>query len=169
MIPEFSNSLPKHLHTAVLISGNTTAQFQNNIYILLKVGGEYKKAFEIRYEYHCSPFKETVVYNNQLAVGYEGFFYLFDITANKLLLCLEMSGYFGHLYLDKHAFFVTDAYGMYCICVDGQIRWRNRSLGIDGVTIEKIEDSKIYGSGEWDPPGGWKDFVIETKTGKLLS
>jgi hypothetical protein len=63
---------------------------------------------------------------------------------------------------------VTDAAKLYCINDKGKIIWKNDHLGIDGVIIDSFSKDKIYGSGEWDPPGGWKDFVIDLKTGQTL-
>jgi len=52
--------------------------------------------------------------------------------------------------------------------MQGEIIWVNNSLGIDGVIIEKFDTDKIYGSGEWNPPGGWRDFVLDINTGKYF-
>jgi hypothetical protein len=49
---------------------------------------------------------------------------------------------------------------------NGKIIWVNTSLGIDGIIIERFSDDKIFGSGEWNPPGGWVHFVLELSAGK---
>jgi hypothetical protein len=77
-----------------------------------------------------------------------------------------MSGYYGHLYVDDEYFYVADAESLFCIDKAGSVIWHSKNLGIDGVIVEKFTASQIYGSGEWDPPGGWKDFVLDKKTGK---
>jgi hypothetical protein len=64
---------------------------------------------------------------------------------------------------------VTDAGGLYCINKSGGITWKNANLGIDGVIINDIMDGKIHGSGEWDPPGGWRDFILEEDTGRIIT
>ena len=121
--------------------------------------------FEIRYEYHCSSFKEALIVDTILAVGHEEHFYLFDLTTNTNILRLKMNGYFGHLYLNDNYFYVADAGGLYCIDKFGKTRWENSNLAIDGVIVNNITDNKIFGSGEWDPPGGWRDFTLDKHSG----
>ena len=77
-----------------------------------------------------------------------------------------MNGYFCHLYYDKEAFYITDAYGLYCINKFGEILWSNTTLGIDGVIVMNITDNEIFGSGQCDPPDGWIDFLLDRATGK---
>ena len=55
---------------------------------------------------------------------------------------------------------------LFCVDGYGKVICRTPNLGIDGVIIERFTEEKLYGSGEWDPPGGWRDFVLDLKTGK---
>lgn len=80
-----------------------------------------------------------------------------------------MDGYFGHLYYDNGAFYIADAIGLHCIDKNGQILWYNAELGIDGVIVNEFTDSMIFGSGEFDPPGGWIDFSIDKLTGTKVT
>ena len=91
------------------------------------------------------------------------------MTQKSNLLRLEMSGYFGHLYFDNNQFLVACACGLYSINKLGKINWQNLSLGIDGFIVTDFTDNKIYGSGDWDPPGGWKDFILDNRTGVVIS
>jgi len=47
--------------------------------------------------------------------------------------------------------------------------WHNDQLGIDGVIIDRFGDATLFGQGEWDPPGGWRDFVLDKQTGKQIA
>ncbi|MEO6721779.1 MAG: hypothetical protein ABIN67_15640 [Ferruginibacter sp.] len=76
-----------------------------------------------------------------------------------------MEGYFGRLYLNKKYFYVADACGLYCIDKSGTILWKNNNLAIDGVIINDFAKDKIFGSGEWDPPGGWREFILDEQIG----
>jgi hypothetical protein len=96
-----------------------------------------------------------------LAVGHEGHFYLFDLSKNLSVLRLKMNGYFGHIHFDNEHFFVAGANGLYCISQNCEIAWQNLNLAIDDVIITDFTDKKIIGSGEWDPPVGWRDFLLE--------
>lgn len=148
-----------------LISGPDSKTLSNQIYLIIKNGSVPDKLYEIRYEAHCSPFKEAMIVDNLLAVGHEEYFYLFNLETNTNILRWKMEGYFGQLYFDADLFYIADAGGLYCIDKNGTIRWQNNNLGIDGVFISEFNENKITGSGEWDPPGGWRDFILDKATG----
>jgi len=80
-----------------------------------------------------------------------------------------MEGYFGHLYYDTGTFYIADACGIHCIDRSTSLRWHNNRLAIDGVIINDFTENSIIGSGEWDPPGGWRDFIINRQTGVNIS
>ena len=81
------------------------------------------------------------------------------------MLKLKMEGYFGHLYFNEDLFYIADSAGIFCINKNTSIIWQNKNLGIDGVIINDFTNSKIFGSGEWDPPGGWRDFILDQQMG----
>ncbi len=150
---------------AEIISGEVPFHFSNSEYLVVRNGDE-SRVFKIIYEYRCSPFKEATIHADLLLVGHQEHFYLYDLKSKQSLLVLKMNGYFGHLYIEGNYFFIADSAGLFCIDKSGKILWHNNNLGIDGVIIEKFSENKIYGSGEWDPPGGWEDFVLDKRTGK---
>ena len=152
----------------ILISGEASRNLWNVTYIKYEEEEEIKAVFEIRYDCHCSPFSQVMIEQGVLAVGYEECFYLFSLSENKSLLILELHGYFGHLYHHENCFYVADSGGLYRIDEAGAILWHNSNLGIDGVIINDFTDNTITGQGEWDPPGGWRDFVLDKQTGMLI-
>lgn len=137
-------------------------------YVKCEEDDEIKAVFEIRYDYNCSPFKDAIIENNIIGIGYEGFFYMYSLNENKSLLVLPMHGYFGHLYYHENCFYVADAEGLYSIDNTGAIIWHSKSLGIDGVVVYDFTNDTITGQGEWDPPSGWRDFILDKHTGMLL-
>jgi hypothetical protein len=172
MIFKFSNSLPDNISSpqVKIISGDQSSQLDNNIYLLHKQERfeNYTNAFEIRYEYSCSPFKQAEIKQNLLAVGFEGYFYLYDLEENKNILALEVNGYFGSFYFENDGIYVCDAFGIWRLDFEGNIIWENSTLAIDGVLIREFSETKISGSGEMDPPGGWQSFEIDRKSGVIL-
>ena len=166
MIFEFYPDIVPEFEEAEIISGEASFHFNLSEYLIFQNGDE-KRAFKIIYQCHCSPFKEAAIHKDLLLVGHEEHFYLYDLQAKQNLLVLMVEGYFGHLYIDENYFFVADAGGLFCIDTSGKIIWHNNQLGIDGVIIEKFTENLIQGIGEWDPPGGWKDFVLDKRTGKI--
>jgi hypothetical protein len=165
----FTDKIPDEIDCdPILISGADSKEFNRTAYLILTEMGTKPKVFEIKYESHSGPFKEAIAYTNLLAVGHEETFYLFDLNNKTNLLNLKMVGYFGHLYLDNEQFYVADANGLYCIDSTANVQWYNDGIAIDGVIIDEFTEDRIYGSGEWDPPGGWREFILDKKTGVLL-
>jgi hypothetical protein len=162
----FADKLPASLNSEpILISGPDSFHLNRREYLIIVQDESVKKLYEIRYEYHCSPFKQAIIVDNILAVGHEEHFYLFNLMTSTNMLRLKMEGYFGHIYYDKNRFYIADAGGLYCIDKNASINWQNNNLAIDGVVINEFHENKILGSGEWDPPGGWRDFILNKQTG----
>lgn len=98
-----------------------------------------------------------------LAVGES--LYLFDSSddsVNRFALC----GYFCDFTETDDLLLVASAEQILAIDSRGLLVWRSEELGIDGVLIHETTASTIRGSGEWDPPGGWEDFVISLHSGR---
>ena len=165
---KFSPQLPSDFSgQPVLISGQDSINHKGQEFLIIEDNG-VQSIFEIRYQVHCSPFKEAVWTDNVLGVGHEEHFYLFDLREKSNIRTLKVEGYFGNVYLDDQRFYVAGAYGLYCLDKKGNVIWENSNLGIDGVVVEKFGDLEILGSGEWDPPGGWRDFKLSKLTGELI-
>ena len=167
MTLNFVENIPNdfRLVEPILISGHDSVKLTGQEFLLFAQLDNEKICFEIKYEYHCSPFKEATIIENLLIVGHENFFYLFDLKTKLNILRLEMDGYFGHFYIENELFYVADASGLQCIDKNASILWQNKKLGIDGVIIHDFDNDNIIGSGEWDPPGGWIDFILDKRTG----
>lgn len=125
-------------------------------------------AYSIRYDGQPGPFKQAIQLDEVLGVGKGSYFYLYDTIAAVSRLRLPMRGYFGHCYVWNDLFFVTDATGLYCLSRSGIQLWHNDQLAIDGVVVESFDGDIIKGSGEWDPPGGWRPFLLNSQTGELV-
>ena len=167
MTISFIDTLPQETALKpVLISGTNSTDYSFKIFLKLSDENLIDRIFEVRYNVRCSPYKEAMLVENLLAVGLEEHFYLFNTITNETIIILKMNGYFCHLYYDKEAFYITDAYGLYCINKFGEILWSNTTLGIDGVIVMNITDNEIFGSGQCDPPDGWIDFLLDRATGK---
>lgn len=165
----FTNKLPDNLDNApVLISGYESSQLDNNEYLLIEGHNDQLSIYEIRYKAGCSPFKEAIIIDNLLAVGHEEHFYLFDIIPRRTILRLEVSGYFGQLYFNDGQFLVACASGLYSINKTGKITWQNLNLSIDGTLVTTVSDGKIYCRCQLDPPDGWKNLVLNNRTGLLI-
>jgi hypothetical protein len=85
-----------------------------------------------------------------------------------------LDGYFGHLYTAEElgatsgafAVLAASASELLSFAPDGLLYWRTSRLGIDGVVVQSVLDGLVHGSGEWDPPGGWRPFCLDVDSGR---
>jgi hypothetical protein len=124
---------------------------------------------EFQYTYFSSSKLEAKKFNNFIAVGISGFFYLYDLSTETINLFIDFNGYVGDLFISENHLLISYQSGMYCLYKYGQIKWHNNDIGIDGVLITKVENGKIYGSEQLDPPDGWFDFILDFETGNKIN
>jgi hypothetical protein len=109
--------------------------------------------------------KRAVKFHQFIAIGLSGFFYLYDLSSSRFVIFINFSGYFCDLQTTEDYLVVAYHSGMYCLTKYGQIKWHNSQVGLDGITIERINGNVVYGCEQIDPPDGWRDFVIDLVTG----
>ena len=81
---------------------------------------------------------------------------------------IDLGCYFDEFVAGDDYLLITSGQGIVRLAPDGAIVWRNDELGLDGVLIFDIEGDVIDGQGEWDPPGGWREFLVSLETGDTL-
>lgn len=147
-----------------IISSNPPFHCTFSDYLIVANDNE-RRAYKIIYDYALGPFQQAAIDGSLLLVGHGDHFYLYDIHKKQNLLILKLDMYFSHFYIADDRFYIADASGLFCIDKAGNTVWHNNNLGIDGVKIKTITENQIDGTGEWNPPGGWKDFMLDKKTG----
>lgn len=152
-----------------LISGPESVNFAAEEFITVRSENDLLYVFQVRFDRFCSPFRQAQITGNILAVGLEEMFYLYDLSTGLNYLSLTVDGYFGCFVLNGTNFYVADASGIHCIGTDGRRIWHNDQLAIDGITINRFEDNKMYISAELDPPGGWESYVLDRLTGEKIT
>jgi hypothetical protein len=120
---------------------------------------------ELRYSYSSSSKLEAIKFNRFIAVGLSGFFYLYDLSTGTVVLFIDFNGYFDEFKISEEHLLVAYNSGIYCLTKYGQIKWHNSIIGLDGIIINEIENGKIYGSEQIDPPDGWTNFILDFETG----
>ena len=81
---------------------------------------------------------------------------------------IDLGCYFDEFVAGDDYLLATSGRGIVRLAPDGGVVWRNDELGLDGVLIFDIEGDVIDGQGEWDPPGGWREFLVSLETGDTL-
>ncbi len=74
--------------------------------------------------------------------------------------------YFCQIEATAAHLFVTSGRRVFRLGEDGEMLWKSAEVGLDGVLVWSDDEAGIvHGSGEWDPPGGWRDFRLAIETG----
>lgn len=81
---------------------------------------------------------------------------------------VDLGAYFGSMVDMGDSLVVASAERLLCLDVTGRVAWRTEVVGLDGVLVHGFDESWIDGEGEWDPPGGWRPFRVERRTGRVV-
>lgn len=111
-------------------------------------------------------FRDAVYWRGLFVIGWGDAFYVIDPdtdshTRHGLGAC------FGCLHAGD-ALLVASAERVIRVRPDGTVAWISEPIGLDGVTISAVDASFIEGSGEWDPPGGWKPYRLRLTDGAVI-
>lgn len=85
-----------------------------------------------------------------------------------------LDGYFGHLFtasdLESSDLGLSVLVASELLRFDdaGKLLWRCAELGVDGVIVHRVQDNKVFGDAEWDPPGGWEPFRLRLDIGDVI-
>jgi hypothetical protein len=138
-----------------------------DVFVIAEVNSRIRLRVDVYGGNECYVFQEAEIWNNWLVIGFGETLHLVPLNGD-LPITIDLESYFGHLYLHERILLVATASHLYCINRDGTIEWVSGELGIDGVVVRGIEDGQIHGEGEWDPPDGWKPFLLQLSSGSPL-
>jgi len=118
-------------------------------------------------------FQDARVIGNKAFIGFGGRVIVIDVLTHHVTTH-AVDGYFGHFFdaeeldysIDDFALLAGSASELLAFDLNGELLWKTSQLGIDGVLVHKVSPTRIEGSGEWDPPGGWRPFVLTPTTGE---
>ena len=159
----FKDTINADINCQVISFGNLTKSKPTDTLTIYKTG-EPLTTLDLRYSYYCSDKKEAIKFYRFIAIGLSGFLYLYDLSTKDVVLFIDFNGYFNGFTISEEHLFVAYNSGIYCLTKYGQIKW-HKSIGIDGVIIDKVENGKVFGSEQSDPPDGWKDFILDFDPG----
>jgi hypothetical protein len=160
----FNDTSSDDMICQVVSFGNLAKSKLSDTLTIYKNGSATTK-LELRYTYSCSDKLEAIKFQRFIAIGLSGFFYLYDLSTETVILFIDFNGYFCEFKISEEYLLVAYNSGIYCLTKFGQIKWHNNNLGLDGIFINNVENGKVYGSEQIDPPDGWTDFILSLHTG----
>jgi hypothetical protein len=114
-----------------------------------------------------APFKDAIAWGQRVFVGYGNAVYVIDPQRQSSSMII-LGSYFAAFCAAKECLLIASGEGLLRLSPRGEVMWRASELGIDGVLVKVIENSLVKGEGEWDPPGGWRPFVLRLDSGELV-
>jgi hypothetical protein len=115
----------------------------------------------------CFAFEEVCLWSSFVVIGWGHRIYLVE-PRTRAVWAHDLGSYFSHLHPGEHYLLVASAERLFRVEPDGSMLWRTDVLGIDGVVIDHVASGVIRGSGEWDPPGGWRPFQVSLSCGQRV-
>lgn len=116
---------------------------------------------------YSTTFKVAIIWKNYIAIRFCDLFYLIDIDTHSYKNT-KVDGYFGYIFPYDEFILVATCFNILCFKKNCTMLWSSDKLEFDRVLVYDIDCKYIYEVGEYDPPGGWEDFVIDCKTGKRV-
>jgi hypothetical protein len=112
-------------------------------------------------------FQDALVWCGRVFVGFGHKVYVIDpkLQTGSEIVLGPICGYFGHFYAAQDYLLVASGDSLLRLAPDGKVLWSTSNLGIDGVVVNSVKHGLIEGEGEWDPPGGWKPFLVRLDSG----
>ncbi len=160
----FNDMANANIDYQVISFGDLTKSKQSDRLTIYKTKNPLT-TLDFRYSYSCFYKKEALKFYRFVAVGLSGFLYLYDLSTKSVVLFIDFNGYFDGFTISEEHLFIAYNSGIYCLTKYGQIKWHNGNIGLDVIIINKVENGKIYGSEQIDPPDGWTDFILDIDTG----
>lgn len=112
----------------------------------------------------CFAFQETILWRDILLIGFGDEVHAVSLS-DRSAHTVDLGAYFGHFYPITDYLLIASGERLFRMEPDRSIRWRSEPVGIDGVVVHEAGPTVVCGEGEWDPPGGWKPFVISAVDG----
>ena len=112
-------------------------------------------------------FQDLIIWNSWVILGHGESVYFVSPHDAQTRTC-KLGDYFGSLYPQNGFLLVASGSSLIRFDDKGDAVWHKTDLGLDGVLVHDIDDGVIHGSGEWDPPGGWRLFRVDLETGSRL-
>jgi len=114
-----------------------------------------------------APFKGATVWGQRVFVGYGNAVHVIEPQKQSSSMII-LGSYFAAFYAAEDYLLVASGEGLLRLSSRGELMWRAPQLGIDGVLVKGVKDSLVKGEGEWDPPGGWRPFILRLDSGELV-
>jgi hypothetical protein len=113
----------------------------------------------------CCAFEDAILWRGNLIIGFGSWVHAIPVATRKAI-SFDVDPYFGHIYPTADYLLIASGVSLYRMEPDCSLLWESPRLGIDGVVVHEAGPQSVRGDGEWDPPGGWRPFLLSANDGK---
>jgi hypothetical protein len=139
-----------------------------DIYVLLEQDGKPLARFDVYSGDTPSPFSTAMIWKQWVVIGFSDFLHFFSLE-NKSIVSRQLDSYFGSLYSAQEVLLVASGTELLCFDAQAKLCWQRQHLAIDGVIVQAVENHKIFGKAERNPPGGWHPFTLSLESGRDIT
>ena len=113
-----------------------------------------------------SPFvkQDAMIWGERGFVGFGNSVYIIAPKTQSGSAIL-LGSYFASFYATKEYLLVASGCGLLRFSAVGEVLWKTPGLALDGVVVKHVNENRVTGEGEWDPPNGCKPFVLRLDSG----
>jgi hypothetical protein len=120
-------------------------------------------------EFGVDVFHEVIIWSEFVVIGVWEHVYFVNLDANpRRVLEFDLGAYFGEMKPTASRLLVASGKQVFSFDANGRLEWKSVQLGIDGIVLESVQAEIVRGAGEWDPPGGWRPFILSAASGEVL-
>jgi hypothetical protein len=113
-------------------------------------------------------FEAAIHWLDWIAIGVGSHVHLVSLI-DRSSRSLGLGSYFGSLNPTADYLLIASGERVRRLEPNGKLLWTSDVVGVDGVVLRVLGPPKILGDGEWDPPGGWRPFALDTLTGRTVA
>jgi hypothetical protein len=111
--------------------------------------------------------QDAMIWGERGFVGFGNSVYIIDPKTRSGSV-LRLSSYFAGSYATNEYLLVASACGLLRFSPVGEVLWKTSGLALDGVIVKRVDENRVIGEGEWDPPSGWKPFALRFDSGERV-
>jgi len=112
-------------------------------------------------------FERCLVWHEIVLVGLGDHVHMVCIS-DRSTRTLSLGSYFCDFAATDRYLLIASGERLVRIDQERTVVWTSEQLGADGVLVLEASPAVIRGLGEWDPPGGWREFVLDAGSGRRL-
>lgn len=149
----------------IIVSDESSSAFDHLTYVIIENQDTGEELYNLQFnsEHNCSVFRNAIVWNNLVVIGFDNYCYLFNLNKEEID-SYKLNSFFDSFFTTEKFVLVASLSNINCFNSDAEFLWRSDKLGTESIKIESVENDMIKGHAKWED-SGWKEFQLPLLTG----